>query len=143
MRPLPPPTLTPHPEICFRERESSTSSLFLFVLSMRAGFSIEYVCPPVHTCMPNTTVWSPSPAGPLSYGTYFLAKSLAADNRAETRSRLVHWKVDELDYGLRQLVVTSCSGSPLFIAELCQSLCATQGVQKITTSNEKVWPLLL
>ncbi|CAN0339926.1 unnamed protein product, partial [Ectocarpus sp. 13 AM-2016] len=46
-------------------------------------------------------------------------------------------EVDELDFGLRKLVLTSCSGSPLFIAELCQSLCSTQGVQKVSTSSGK------
>ncbi|CAM9985809.1 unnamed protein product, partial [Ectocarpus sp. 12 AP-2014] len=46
-------------------------------------------------------------------------------------------QVDELDFALRKLVRTSCSGSPLFITELCQSLCSTQGVQKVSTSSGK------
>ncbi|CAM9529733.1 unnamed protein product, partial [Scytosiphon promiscuus] len=46
-------------------------------------------------------------------------------------------EVDELDFALRKLVLKSCSGSPLFISELCQSLCATEGIQKVTTSASK------
>ncbi|CBN78725.1 conserved unknown protein [Ectocarpus siliculosus] len=46
-------------------------------------------------------------------------------------------QVDELDFALRKLVLTSCSGSPLFITELCQSLCSTQGIQKVSTSSGK------
>lgn len=48
------------------------------------------------------------------------------------------WQVEELDFGLRKLVVTSCSGSPLFIVEICQSLCATEGLQTVETSSRKV-----
>ncbi|CAM9606556.1 unnamed protein product, partial [Ectocarpus fasciculatus] len=46
-------------------------------------------------------------------------------------------QVDELDFALRKLVLTSCSGSPLFITELCQSLCSTQAIQKVSTSADK------
>ncbi|CAB1106927.1 unnamed protein product [Ectocarpus sp. CCAP 1310/34] len=61
--------------------------------------------------------------------------ALSEDEAEGVTCRLL--EVDELDFALRKLVLTSCSGSPLFITELCQSLCSTRGVQKVSTSSGK------